>query len=485
MLLSELFEGLPENDIKQLSIDSRLPMKDCIFFCLEGIRYNGHEFVEEAIKNGAKVIVYDDESINTSLDATFIKVSDVADCLNEIAAKFYNYPSRKLETYIAGGCDGNSSVSYLISSLLSNYKSTASIGVLGIKYKDKHLLSNSPSLTILDNQKYLNEFVKNDVKACILEANAMSLSYKKLDSINPDVFVYTTTNEQSSDYRELGRNYFDIMCSYFYTLDASTKIVLNRDDIGYNELIKAIPDNFYSYGTNIKSDYVIKHIVLESNQSSFELVHNDEKYTIKTKLIGLENVYNLTASLVSLNIMGYSLFELSLLVPVVEPLTGIYEPILLNQGYNVIVDNAIDINSISKLYDFARKITHINRKLYVIWGISSTDDDDFLKDFINITKEKADHLIITEKNTYNGDIFNVIDEYHEIFNTINKIVIEDRKIAIESTIDLLSKGDTLLIIGKGYEQFIIRNMGKESYDGDSNVAINAINKRIIEENIND
>ena len=74
MLLSKLFKGAPDLEIEQLSIDSRLSMKNAIFFCLDGIKYDGHDYIEEAIKNGAKVIVYSKEQ-EQKFKAIYIKVS--------------------------------------------------------------------------------------------------------------------------------------------------------------------------------------------------------------------------------------------------------------------------------------------------------------------------------------------------------------------------------------------------------------------------
>ena len=84
MFLDELFKDTPHIEIEQLSIDSRVPMKNCIFFCIAGIKYNGHDYIKEAIKNGANVIVYS-QDIDISDNAIFIKVNDTADCLNKVA----------------------------------------------------------------------------------------------------------------------------------------------------------------------------------------------------------------------------------------------------------------------------------------------------------------------------------------------------------------------------------------------------------------
>ena len=92
MKLSELFNGAPDIEIEQLSVDSRFPMKNAIFFCLNGIKYDGHNYIREAIDNGAKVIVYS-EPIDYKDRAIFIQVNNVNNTLNKVGNKFYNYPN--------------------------------------------------------------------------------------------------------------------------------------------------------------------------------------------------------------------------------------------------------------------------------------------------------------------------------------------------------------------------------------------------------
>ena len=86
MLLSKLFKGAPDLEIEQLSIDSRLSMKNAIFFCLDGIKYDGHDYIEEAIKNGAKVIVYSKEQ-EQKFKAIYIKVANVNNTLTKAACQ--------------------------------------------------------------------------------------------------------------------------------------------------------------------------------------------------------------------------------------------------------------------------------------------------------------------------------------------------------------------------------------------------------------
>ena len=281
MLLNELIKNAPEIEISQLSCDSRLPMKDSIFFCLKGVKYNGHEYVEEAVNNGARVIIYS-EDIDTSLNAIYIRVADVNDILAKISNIFYDNPSSKLETYLTAGSYGRSTVSKIINFFINNYKKCGYIGNCGIRYQDNSFISSVSSLPTIDNQKFLCELVKNGVEACTLEADYLSLEFKKFNFMVPDCFIYTNT---ASGKKILDEKYYSTYIRYLYTLDEESCIVLNADDPSFDVLYKAAGINKCSYGLNDDADFRIGDIVLEPNRSRFSLKYNSSTYLIETKLV--------------------------------------------------------------------------------------------------------------------------------------------------------------------------------------------------------
>ena len=125
MLLNRLFKDAPEIEIEQLSIDSRLSMRNAIFFCLDGIKYDGHDYVEEAISNGAVVIVYSKE-LPVKYEAIYIKVANVNKTLTKVANIFYDYPAAGIEKYVVSGNYGRSSVASFIGYYLNTFTSCGS-----------------------------------------------------------------------------------------------------------------------------------------------------------------------------------------------------------------------------------------------------------------------------------------------------------------------------------------------------------------------
>jgi len=477
MLLSDIFKGAPQIEINQLSSDSRMPMKDAIFFCVKGIKDDGHTFVNQAIANGAKVIVYDGD-VERKEKAIYIKVNNVDDALISVAKKFYNNPLRDMETYVVSGCYGRSSVSTLINSYLKKVKPSGYIGRFGVKYNNQSLMLSHPTLTILDNYKYLNTMARESIKTCTFEASASSLAYRKLDFLKPNVFVYTNTSEYSSDYKESGDDYFDDMRRYLYSLENTTKVILNRDDKSFNELVQSV-DACYTYGFDENSDFVISDFHLSRNGIAYTLTYKNTKIPIVSSILGLNGCYNVSAAIVSLIVSGYPLKDVVDHFRNVNQIDGVLESI--DKEYSIIVDCGYTLDSIINFLEFSKMIKKSNRAIGVI-SVSFTDDEDKLKPLMKKCEECLDTIVLTEDDSNSENRFEIISKASKYLTKQNYIIVEDRKVAIETAIELMNHDDLLLISGKGNENFLYTYSGKINYETDKKIAIDCINKRRKEEN---
>ena len=479
MYLTDFFKNAPEIEINQLSCDSRVPMKDCIFFCIKGIKYNGHLFIDEAINNGANVIVYSDE-IDINKNAIFVKVSNVDDVLTQVSSKFYNYPAKSLESYIVAGTNGRSTVSKIITHILEKEKKCSSIGVFGIYDGDDTLLSTQPTLPILETQANLKRFVDNDCKAVVLEATAMSLSYKKLDMIKPNAFIYTCTNDYDADYKEFGLDYYDSLKRYLYTLDNSSLVVLNRDDSTYDKLSKAAGDNMVTYGQNDQSDYQILDINIKADSTSFVIKHNDSRHIIHSVLLSEVNVYNLTAALAALNANGYDMDYLVETIGDLEYTDGVVDRLNFDD-FNIYIDCASTLSSYEKIINFGYDITKLNKRVITIISVNDRDTESKLEALMKIADLHSDLLILTTDDAYEDDAFDNMQIAAKYITKHHYLIIDDREEAIEEAIELLNKGDCLLILGKGNEDYMYQGLVRKSYIGDKNNAYKYMNKRLKEE----
>lgn len=477
MLLSEIFKNAPNIEINQLSSDSRMPMKDAIFFCIQGIKYDGHAFIKEAIDNGAKVIVYEKE-LKEKYNAIYVKVRNVNDALVLVASKFYNYPQRKVNSYIVSGCYGRCSVATFIRHYLMKVNNTAYIGRFGIKFNDYTLTTNNPTLTLLDNFKYLNDMIKGGVKNIVYEATSSALGNKKLNMIKPNIFVYTNTFIESSEYKENGNDYFKNIRSYLYSFENNSKVILNYDDIAFDEF-KNDDLNIISYGCNENADYQIKNIEISKKGIKYNLINKGKVFNVESKLQSMKNVYNLTAAIVSIIEDGNEPLQVIEAMKDVDYIPGTME--VVDDEYHIIVDNCNTIENFKEILEYANSVKNKNRIIGIV-GISATDDKKHIKSMMEICEKYLDVLYLTEENSYDMSVTTMLNNARQYLKLNKEILFEYRKTAIESAIEIMNKNDTLLILGMGSKKIMYKGLGKQVYNGDKENAIKFLNKRRGEEN---
>ena len=476
MKLNLLFKNAPDIEIEQLSTDSRMPMNNALFFCLDGIKYDGHKFVDEAIKNGAIAIIYS-KDIDTSKKAIYIKVNDVNETLIKAADIFYNHPSEGINKYLVSGCYGRSTVSSFINYYLNIKDTCGYIGIFGINYNDKHLDITFPALTPLENIKILDTLKSNNIKNVVFESSVISLFYKKANVIKPNVFVYTNTSKFCSDYRVCNNYYFENIRRYLYSLEDDTCVLFNRNDESFEELHDSV-NNYKTYGEDPKSDYIISDISLNLNSTSFKLTYLDKEYVVNTKLLAVSNVYNLTAAIASLNIMGNDIEDIVSTLNDFNYIEGVMERV--SDEYNIIIDCGKEIDNIKNSIEFAKSVTKGN--IVCIVPINYSDSDVKLKQMIEYLENNADKIILTENETLQGEAMSILSRCNKYISTKKVIEIAYRSVAIENAINILHEDDTLIIFGKGNEKFLDMSLGKERYLGDKFYTDKYINIRKDDEN---
>lgn len=473
MYLNELFKEAPEILIEQISCDSRLPMKNCIFFCMTGVKYDGHDYIKQAIDNGANVIIYT-KDIDTSYNAIFIKVKNINITLANTAKKLFGFDSNLFDLFITCGCYGKSSVSSYINQLVNSKEISGSIGAYGINYSDKHLTYPSATLTLLDNYRYLSDMENAGCKMCTLETNALSLSYNKLEGLNPKAFIYTSTSQFSKDYKGFSHKYFDSIRKYLYTLEESTYIILNRDDTSYDEIIQAASTNVVTYGFDSKATYVISNPKYYIDKTLFDLTIDGNTYHIESPLLSIYGIYDLTAAIIALIETKTDTIEniLNNINKLKSP-EGIIEKIDCDK--NIIVDYCYALDCYATLQNYIKELKGIN-KIYVIMPVNYNDNSESISNFFNYVKDFSFLTIFTENMIFDDDIHDLLNEAANSAMGHNFLTIEDRREAIKTAIDLLDDNDLLLILGKGNGRFFNKNYNKVLYEGDKQVVLDYIDK---------
>lgn len=466
MKLQEVFKNTgikieSDTEIKGIEINSKKIKEGYIFFAIKGEKTDGNMFIEEAIKNGASVIVTEND---ISLDKVkVIKVNDIKSVLAKASANFFKNPTSKLKTIGITGTKGKTSVSYFIEQILKNYNLKP--GVIGtINYHShKRILMDSPNTTpyppLLD--QVILEFLNDGVDVCIMEVSSHALKLKKVDSIEFDIATFTNIQSDHLDFHKTIDDYKKSKLRLFELLELSPKrekfASINIDEPFSDEIIKELKSpTIISYSIKKDSDISATDILLKQNYTKFKLKIFDKKFNVVTPVIGIHNVYNILASISSALPLIKNYSNIPDILNNIKPAKGRLEKITSPKGFTVFIDYAHTEKSLEEVLKTIKEIPH--NRIITVFGCGGDRDSTKRAPMGRIASIMSDIVIITSDNPRTEDPMKIIKEIELGIKNINKnnyLIIEDRSEAIKKAIEIANERDIILVAGKGHENYQI------------------------------
>ncbi len=476
MKLSKLYKGIDNSEdfeVTGIKDNSKDIISGDIFVCIKGKKFNAHNFIGEAIVNGAKVIV-SEEKINKKIieenpDVVFIEVSDTKKELAELSNKIFGEPSKKLDIIGVTGTDGKTTTASIISHILSTKYSSAYIGTNGVQYKD--IKDNLPNTTpnSLTLNSLLDSMSSSDIKKVALEVSSIAIKEKRINEINFDMGVYTNLSLEHLDYHGSMLEYFAAKNEFMSSLSKDKVLFINMDDQFADEIINTAKATIVTYSINNFSHIRAINIKRYKTYTTFDLIYYSEIYKdVKTNLVGDYNILNILASIgvARSNYIPFSMiFESIKNIPRIE---GRYEKISLGQDFDCIVDFAHTPNALENLLDNVRE-NNKEGNIILVCGSAGEKDRAKRKLIGDIATDKSNIVIFTSEDPRSEDPSEIIDEMLSITDNINYLRILDRKKAIKAAIKLANENDTVLITGKGNE-YTEEIEGRNYYHNDIEIA---------------
>lgn len=476
MILSNLFEQAPAIEINQLSTDSRLPMHQAMFFCLEGFNFDAHNFIPQAIENGAICIIHSKDIETRVKGIVYIKVNDVAETLNHVAARFYDYPTSKMFVYGITGTNGKSTIANIIKNIHCKFEPCGYIGTISISYND---ITLPPDLTTPDTitiQRISKVMVDDGIKALALEVSSHGLELKRVNGVDFDIAIFTNFTYDHLDFHGTLENYLNAKKKLFSMIKAEGTCILNADDPMYKEFLAVSTGKVVTYGITSEAMYRADDIKLGTSGSTFTLIYENNNYFVETNLVALYNIYNLLAAIAALHRRGFDLEEILAYLNHLEQVDGRLEKIDEGQPFNVFVDFAHTPDGLVKVFEYAKLITPEDRHIISVFGSAGKRDTKKRKVFGEIASQYCDTIILTEDDPRDENPADIASEIKEGITNTNHVYLENRYDAIRAAIEMANVDDTVLILGKGDETFIYRENGRDPYCGDHVAAKEIIRK---------
>lgn len=476
MKLSELFENVPDIEIKGLMSDSRKKRPDSIFFCVKGMMFDGHKFVDQAIANGAKVIVHSETIEDMHPEITYIKVKDVLEVYNKVADAFYGHPSSKMLMFGVTGTNGKSSIACIIRDVMNEFKPTGYVGTISIEYGSVKLPPLLTTPDIDDLHGILSDMVDAGMKCCALEASSIGIEQGRVDAIDFDVAMFTNLTHDHLDYHGTMKNYFEAKKRMFDRLKPEAIAITNVDDPYGLKIVEDTQAHILTYGIEHDADYQATNIQLLKDRTKFNLKVAGMEYLIETNLVAKFNIYNLLAAIAALNCQGVSMTQMLPYLKDIKQVEGRMQRINEGQPFNVIIDFAHTPDGIEKVCQYASAVTPKGKRIIAITGSAGKRDTIKRPVFGQILDKYCDMIILTEDDPRNEKPEDIAEAIASGIKHTNYVMIVDRYDAIREAIEMADPNDTIIILGKGDEKFIYREFGREPYEGDDVIAADAIKK---------
>ena len=448
--LSELYPSVSSDVlIKSIKINSKEVEDGDLFVCTMGVNADRHDFIDEAVKNGASAVVVSRDGIK--LDVPVIKVDNTNEELLKICAKFYDYPNKKMKIIGVTGTDGKTSTATIIQTLLGDDL----CGYIGTNGRScKNFKGDNPNTTpdVHLLYKYFSEFVSYGCSYVSMEASSEAFFRGRLKDIEFDISTFTNITSEHLNIHGTYENYIESKLNLFRQTKKDGYCILNKDDALYDRVRKSCSGNVVSYGMGNDNTLQILEYKIMPTHTLIKFRYDDKVYDIDSPLLGDFNVYNLAAGILSCLCLGASMEEL---IPRIKDIKidGRLELLDTKTPYYVMVDYAHTPNGISRLLNFVHTLD-INRSIVVI---GQAGERDYLKrpKVGNVVVNNASYAIFTYEDPRSEDPKDICDDIvKELKNDHdNYEIVIDRHEAIQKAVDMANDKDMVLILGKGNETY--------------------------------
>lgn len=495
-------EGDAEREISGIAYDSRMVVRGSLFVALKGEKFDGGDFIEDALKKGAAAVMYgkdtalpDDRRLAWEREypgTVWIRVADARDALASSAHLFYGSPSEELEVVGITGTNGKTTTSYLVKSILERWeKGVGLIGTINYLIKDRTYEAPHTTPEAPDFQRLLREMRESSCGYVVSEVSSHALAQKRVDYTRFRVAVFTNLTRDHLDFHSTMDDYFEAKSRLFTELlthDGSA--VINIDD-AYGALLAQILRStrpsvrvMTCSLENGEADLSARDIKTSFAGTSFIARFHDGETEITSPMVGQTSVYNILSAMGTALSIGIPINIIQEGIAMAGLVKGRFEKVDMGQDFLAVVDYAHTEDALERLLLTARKLLEAYRyvgktekimkekrrqfdiadrekdekdgsrgKLITVLGCGGNRDRGKRSKMGEIASRLSDFVIVTSDNPRNEDPKTIIRDVEKGIKGDSYIVIPDRNVAISMAVELASSGDIVLVAGKGHEEY--------------------------------
>lgn len=444
--------GNSDIQISGIAIDSRKVQPGFIYAALPGTQVDGHEFIEQAIQNGAAAILCRGVDVQRE-NICYLFCNDVAEATGLACDIFYDSPSSKMTVVGTTGTNGKTTVSTLLYDLFSIMGHQCGlISTVENKIGKTTIPSTHTTPDAVGLHALMAEMVAAGVTHCFMECSSHAIHQRRIAGVKFAGAIFTNITHDHLDYHGTFDNYIRAKKQFFDLLPSDAWALTNKDDRNGLTMLQSCTASRYTYAMNSGADFPVR--ILESDFEGMLLQLGGKEMWVN--LVGSFNAYNLAAVYGAAFLITGGDENIELLISRAKRVNGRFEAITGPDRVSAIVDYAHTPDALENVIKTINQIRENNVKLITVVGCGGNRDKTKRPEMAAIAARLSNTVILTSDNPRDEDPSKIIADMEagvegQHYKKILKII--DRREAIRTASMLAGKGDVILIAGKGHETY--------------------------------
>ena len=332
----EIF-GSNQIAVNNVSNNSKKIKSGDIYIAIKGSNFDGHDFIDDAIKEGAVCIICEVYPLSKLENITYIITKSSKETYSRICSNYFDNPSHKLKLIGITGTNGKTSCTSLMHQMFNlNGLKCGLISTNKIIVGSKEYDTNLTTPDSYDLNYYLNEMIKTDIKYCFMEVSSHSIDQRRISGLKYELAIFTNITHDHLNYHKNFKNYLNVKKKFFDDLDNNANSLINSDDKNSKYIIQNTKSKVHTYSISKNADFKLKIV-----ENSFEgLTLRIGGIEVNTKLIGKFNAYNLLTAYAVAKCLGQDELSILTILSSIKAPQGRFEYFVSDHKITAVIDYA-------------------------------------------------------------------------------------------------------------------------------------------------
>ncbi|WP_274957318.1 UDP-N-acetylmuramoyl-L-alanyl-D-glutamate--2,6-diaminopimelate ligase [Millionella massiliensis] len=441
--------------IRCIQFNSRKVEKGDLFVAVRGTQVDGHDYIPDAIAQGASAIVCETLPAD-ELDpaVSYVLVDDSAAALALLAAAYYGHPSLKLRLVGVTGTNGKTTIATLLYDLFTALGHRCGlISTVVYRVGEERIESTHTTPDPLTLNRLMAEMVDAGCDYCFMEVSSHSIVQKRIEGLRFTGGIFTNITHDHLDYHKTFAEYIKAKQGFFNALPKEAFALTNIDDRNGEIMLQNSPARRkVTYSLRNVADYHGR--IVEEHLDGMEIEMNRQQVWVQ--FIGRFNAYNLTAIYGAAMELGQESAEVLRILSTLHPVSGRFEQIRAADGRLAIVDYAHTPDALQNVIDTINELRKEGAQLITVVGCGGNRDTTKRPVMAQVAANGSSRVILTSDNPRFEDPQVILDEMRaglDKAQMARTLTIADRREAIRTAAALARPGDIILVAGKGHEPY--------------------------------